>query len=45
MSTVIWTGLTIVAMVGMFAACVVVVVGGVRVLESALAKHRRKPLP
>jgi preprotein translocase subunit SecD len=43
MSIVLWTGFATVAMAGIFAACVVAVVVGVRVLESALAKRRGKP--
>ena len=43
MATVVWTGFAIAAMAGMFAACVVAVVVGVRVLENALAKRRGKP--
>jgi hypothetical protein len=44
MATVLWTGFATVAMVGIFAACVMAVVVGVRVLESALAKRRGKPM-
>jgi hypothetical protein len=43
METVVWTVLSIGGMVGMFAACVVVVVAGVRVLEAAIGKRSRKP--
>jgi len=43
MSTAVWTVLAVGGMVGMFAACVVVVAAGVRVLEGAVMKRRRKP--
>jgi hypothetical protein len=43
MANVIWTALTVAAMAGMFAGCVVVVVVGVRALENALAKRAREP--
>jgi hypothetical protein len=43
MVRVIWTGLAIVAMAGMFATCVIVVAAGIRVLEGALAKRRGPP--
>jgi hypothetical protein len=43
MANFLWTTLTVVAMAGMFGACVVAVVAGVRVLENALAKRGRKP--
>ena len=42
MSTTVWTVLAVAGMVGIFAACVIVVAAGVRVLEFALAKRRRK---
>jgi hypothetical protein len=42
MSTAIWTVLAVGAMIGMFAACVVVVTAGVRMLEGAVAKRREK---
>jgi hypothetical protein len=42
MAAAIWMVLAVATMVGIFAACVVVVVAGVRVLENALAKHREK---
>ncbi len=45
MATVVWTTLTIAGMVAMFGACVILVVGGVRVLENALGKNRNKPSP
>jgi len=44
MSTVLWTTFAVGAMVGIFVGCVVVVAAGVRVLEHALAKRRRKPV-
>jgi hypothetical protein len=43
MVRVIWTALAVVAMAGMFSACVIVVAAGIRVLESALAKRRGQP--
>lgn len=43
MSTALWTVLAVAGMVGIFGACVVVVVAGVRVLEGAVAKRQRKP--
>ena len=43
MSTALWTVLAVGGMVGMFAACVVAVVVGIRVVESAVAKRRAKP--
>ena len=42
MAAAIWMVLAVGTMMGMFAACVVVVVVGVRVLENLLAKHRQK---
>jgi len=42
MSTAVWMVFAVGAMVGIFAACVVAVAAGVRVLESALIKRRRK---
>jgi heme exporter protein D len=42
MSTFIWTTFAVAAMVGIFAACVIVVAVGVRILEGALAKRRRE---
>ncbi|MGZ5165760.1 MAG: hypothetical protein ACXWCQ_35140 [Burkholderiales bacterium] len=42
MSTAIWTVFAVGAMVGIFAACVIVVVAGVRVFENARAKRRAK---
>jgi hypothetical protein len=41
MSTIVWTVLAGGAIVGMFAACVIVVAAGVRMLEGALARRRR----
>jgi hypothetical protein len=43
MANAIWTALTVAAMAGMFAGCVVVVVVGVRGLENALARRGRRP--
>ena len=43
MVNAIWTGLTVMALGGMFVACVLLVVVGVRGLESWLAKRGRKP--
>ncbi len=43
MSTAIWTLFAVMGMVGIFVACVVAVVVGVRVLESVLAKRSRMP--
>ena len=42
MSTAVWTVLAVGTMVGIFAACVIVVVAGVRLLESAVAKRQQK---
>jgi len=42
MSTVVWTVLAVGAIVGMFVACVLVVTAGVRLLENALDRRRRK---
>jgi hypothetical protein len=42
MLTAIWMVLAIGAMVGMFAACVIVVAVAVRMLENALAKRRQR---
>lgn len=43
MSTAIWTLLAVIGMVGLFAACVLAVVVGIRVLENVLAKRSRNP--
>jgi putative Ca2+/H+ antiporter (TMEM165/GDT1 family) len=43
MSTAVWTVFAVGAMIGMFAACVVAVVAGVRVLEGFVEKRRRGP--
>jgi putative Ca2+/H+ antiporter (TMEM165/GDT1 family) len=43
MSTAVWTVFAVGAMIGMFAACVVAVVAGVRVLEGLVEKRRRGP--
>jgi hypothetical protein len=42
MATFLWTILAVATMIGMFGACVVAVTVGVRMLENALAKRRRK---
>ncbi len=42
MSTVIWTVFAVAAMLMTFAACVVAVVAGIRVLENLRAKRPRK---
>jgi hypothetical protein len=43
MSTAVWTVLTVGGLAAMFAACLVVVVVGVRLLEGAIAKRGSKP--
>jgi len=43
MSTAIWTLLAVMGMAGLFAACVLAVVVGIRVLENVLAKRGRHP--
>lgn len=42
MSTAVWTVFAVGAMVGIFAACVVAVVVGVRLLERIVVKRREK---
>jgi hypothetical protein len=42
MSPVIWTLLTFGAMLALFLACVVLVVGGVRLLERILARRAER---
>ena len=42
MPAAIWWTLAIVAMAGMFAACVVIVALGVRLLERVLARRRAR---
>ena len=42
MATVIWTIFAVGIMIGIFAACVIVVAAGTRLLESRLEKRRRK---
>ena len=42
MSTTVWTVFAVGAMVGIFAACVVAVVVGVRLLEHLVVKRRQK---
>lgn len=43
MPTAVWWVVAVGAMVGMFAACVLLVAVGVRVLENALARRRQRP--
>ena len=43
MSLLIWTVLTIGALVALFGVCVVIVVAVVRLLERALGRHEREP--
>jgi hypothetical protein len=45
MSTAVWTVLAVGAMVGIFGGCVIAVAAGVRVLEHAIARRRRKETP
>ena len=42
MATAVWTVFAVAVMVGIFIGCVLVVAGGLRVAEKALAKHREK---
>jgi hypothetical protein len=42
MSTVVWTIFASLALVAVFAACIVAVVVGVRALEHLVWKHRHK---
>ncbi len=42
-STAVWTVLAVGAMVGIFAACVIAVVIGVRMLERVRTKRRERP--
>ncbi len=42
MATAIWTVFAVAVLIGVFAGCVVVVATGVRLLEGALEKRRRK---
>ena len=42
MATAVWTVFAVAGMVGMFAGCVIVVVAGIRVLETMREKRRRK---
>jgi hypothetical protein len=44
MSTAVWTVLAVVAMIGIFAACAIMVVVGVRMLEAVIAKRRRSEI-
>jgi hypothetical protein len=43
MATAVWTVLAIGAMAGMFAACILAVTVGVRLLENMLARRRQNP--
>jgi hypothetical protein len=42
MPAAVWWTIAILSMVGMFAACVIVVAVGLRVLENALARRRQR---
>jgi hypothetical protein len=42
MPAAVWWTIAIVAMVGMFAACVIAVSVGLRLFENALARRRRR---
>jgi hypothetical protein len=42
MATAIWTIFAVGIMIGIFAACVIVVAAGTRLLENRLEKRRRK---
>lgn len=44
MAATLWTIFAISAMLGLFAGCVVVVVAGIRLLEAAREKRRRKDI-
>jgi small basic protein len=43
MATAVWWVVAVGAMVGLFAACVILVAVGVRVLENVLARRRQRP--
>jgi hypothetical protein len=43
MSTAIWTFLAVMGMAALFAACVLAVVVGLRVLENVLGRRSRQP--
>jgi hypothetical protein len=43
MPAAVWWVIAVGAMVGMFAACVILVAVGVRMLENALARRRQRP--
>ena len=45
MALLIWTVLTILAMAGLFGACVVAVVVGIRMLEGVRARRRMNRVP
>ena len=42
MATAVWTVFAVATMIGIFAACAVAVVIGVRVIEHSLTKHRAR---
>ena len=42
MGTALWTAFAVTAMLAIFAACVAVVVAGIRVLENVRERRRRK---
>jgi len=42
MATAVWTIFAVTVMVGIFAGCVIVVVAGIRMLEIAREKRKRK---
>ena len=42
MATAIWTIFAVATMIGIFAACTVAVVVGVRAVEHSLTKHRAR---
>lgn len=44
MAAAVWAVFAVATMVGIFAGCVIAVVAGIRVLESAREKRRLKPL-
>jgi hypothetical protein len=43
MATAVWWVVAVGAMVGLFAACVILVAVGLRVLENVLARRRQRP--
>jgi len=42
MSTFIWTCFAVLALMMIFASCVIIVTAGTRMAENAVAKHRMK---